>query len=228
VLITVGISASGTFDSSASEEPAASCAQKLAERPMTRRGSRWMKLQPSWGVELVGVALEVLPARVPGGFSALNGNNGRMNSFMKRAVELAAENVREGGQPFAAVLVQGGRIVGEGVNELHRVHDVSGHAELLAVRRAQQELQTASLVGSQMYASGEPCPMCLAAMYFAGIERVYFCKSGEEAAEAGLGGAGVIYRELRKPREERSLPLVHVPLEAGQEDPLELWRRRQG
>lgn len=149
-----------------------------------------------------------------------------MNDFMRRAVELAVENVREGGQPFGAVLVQDGHIIGEGVNELHRVHDVSGHAELLAVRRAQQELQTASLAGSEMYASGEPCPMCLSAMYFAGIERVYFCKSGEEAAEAGLGGAGVIYRELQKPREERSLPLVHMPLEEGQVDPLELWRRQ--
>lgn len=151
-----------------------------------------------------------------------------MNDFMKRAVELATENVREGGQPFGAVLVQSGRIIGEGVNELHRIHDVSGHAELLAVRRAQYDLQTSSLAGSEMYASGEPCPMCLAAMYFAGIERVFFCKSGEQAVEAGLGGAGVIYRELQKPKEERSLPLVHVPLEAGQEDPLALWRQRQG
>jgi tRNA(Arg) A34 adenosine deaminase TadA len=150
-----------------------------------------------------------------------------MNVFMKRALELAAENVREGGQPFGAVLVQGDRIISEGVNELHRVHDVSGHAELLAVRRAQHELQVSSLAGSEVYASGEPCPMCLAAMYFAGIERVFFCKSGAEAAEAGLGRAGAIYQELQLPRKERSLPLIHVPLEAGQEDPLELWKQRQ-
>lgn len=150
-----------------------------------------------------------------------------MHDFMKRAVELAVQNVREGGQPYGAVLVQDGRIIGEGVNELHRVHDVSGHAELLAVRRAQRSLQAGSLEGAIMYASGEPCPMCLTAMYFAGISRVFYCKSAEDAAEAGLGRSGIIYQELCKPAAERSLPLVHTPLEAGQEDPLEIWKQQK-
>lgn len=150
-----------------------------------------------------------------------------MNTFMKRAVELAVQNVREGGQPYGAVLVQDDRIIGEGVNELHRVHDVSGHAELLAVRHAQQALKTGSLEGAEMYASGEPCPMCLTAMYFAGISRVYYSKSAADAVTAGLGRSGIIYEELKKPAAERSLPLIHMPLEAGQQDPLEMWKRQQ-
>ncbi|MED0668397.1 nucleoside deaminase [Bacillus badius] len=78
-----------------------------------------------------------------------------MDSFMKRAVELAAENVKNGGQPFGAVLVKDSRIIAEGVNELHKKHDISAHAEMLAIRRAQEKLATNNLAGYAMYASGE-------------------------------------------------------------------------
>lgn len=150
-----------------------------------------------------------------------------MNVFMKRALELATQNAHEGGQPYGAVLVHGDRIIGEGVNELHRVHDVSGHAELLAVRRAQNALEADTLDGAVMYASGEPCPMCLTAMYFAGISRVFYCQSASDAAAAGLGRSATIYQELCKPAAARSLPLVHMPLVAGQEDPLESWKQQK-
>jgi len=94
-----------------------------------------------------------------------------MDQFMQRAVELAIGNVQEGGQPFGAVLVRDNSIVSEGVNELHKKFDVSGHAELLAIRRAQEKLQVLDLSDSIMYASGEPCAMCLSAMYFVGSKR---------------------------------------------------------
>lgn len=150
-----------------------------------------------------------------------------MDRFMERAVELALCNVREGGQPFGAVLADpNGGIVAEGVNELHKTHDVSGHAELLAIRRAQQRLQTGDLSGYTMYASGEPCAMCLTAMYFAGIEKVYFCASVEDTAEAGLGKSKFIYEELRKPKEERTLSMVRMPLREGQDNPIKLWKER--
>ena len=95
-----------------------------------------------------------------------------MDLFMKRAIELAVENVKEGGQPFGAVLVKGDKVVAEGVNELHLKYDVSGHAELIAIRKAQAELRTLDLAEYTMYASGEPCPMCMTAIYFSGIEKV--------------------------------------------------------
>lgn len=150
-----------------------------------------------------------------------------MDQFMERALELAAENVREGGQPFGAVLVKGGEAVEEGVNELHKTYDVSGHAEMLAIRQAQHTQQTNDLSGSVMYASGEPCPMCLAAMYFAGIEQVYYCASLQEAVEAGLGKSKVVYDDLKKPNTARSLPMVQMPLEENQENPLALWKERE-
>ncbi|GHH99854.1 nucleoside deaminase [Neobacillus kokaensis] len=149
-----------------------------------------------------------------------------MDKFMKRAVELAVENVREGGQPFGAVLVKEDAILSEGVNELHKAFDISGHAELLAIRRAQEQLQTNDLSGCVVYASGEPCAMCLTAMYFAGINKVYYCASVEDAAEAGLGKSKAIYEDLKKEKPERALPMVQMPLTEVQINPMKLWKEK--
>ncbi|WP_330949356.1 nucleoside deaminase [Virgibacillus sp. MG-45] len=151
-----------------------------------------------------------------------------MDKFMERAVDLSLENVRAGGQPFGAVLVKDGEEVAEGVNELHIKHDVSGHAELLAIRRAQEKLQTNNLQGHIMYASGEPCPMCYTAMFFAGIEKVYYCSSMEEAAEVGLDASTILYHDLKHQREDRkTVEMISMPLENGQDDPMKLWERKQ-
>ncbi|WP_217587293.1 nucleoside deaminase [Lentibacillus saliphilus] len=150
-----------------------------------------------------------------------------MDQFMKRAVELAADTVREGGQPFGAVLVKDGEIVAEGVNELHKIYDVSAHAELVALRKAQEQLQTHDLSGYTMYASGEPCPMCLTAMFFAGLTDVYYCSPIEEAADVGLGASVTLYEDFKKPREERTVKMKHMPLEAGQENPMLLFENRK-
>ncbi|WP_102029047.1 nucleoside deaminase [Salirhabdus sp. Marseille-P4669] len=149
-----------------------------------------------------------------------------MNEYMERAVELALANVQEGGQPFGAVLVKDNNIVAEGVNELHKAFDVSGHAEMLAIRRAQEQLRTNDLSGFTMYASGEPCPMCLTAMYFIGINEIYYCQSVEDAALAGLGKSQFIYQELKKNREERSLNMEQISLKEFRENPMLLWKKK--
>ncbi len=146
-----------------------------------------------------------------------------MDVFMERAVELAVSNVKHGGQPFGAVLVKDGEVVAEGVNELHHTYDISAHAELVAIRQVQQKLQTNDLSGYTMYASGEPCPMCLTAMYFASIDQVYYGASVEDAAEIGLTTSKRIYEDLRKSKTERSLPTTQMPLREGQKDPMKLW-----
>lgn len=145
---------------------------------------------------------------------------------MRRAVELAANNVREGGGPFGAVLVKNNDIVAEGVNELHMHYDVSGHAELIAIRKAQSLLQTHDLTGFTMYASGEPCPMCLTSMYYVGITDVYYCASIEDATEVGIGASKMIYNDFKKPNEERSLVMKQMPLEENQENPMKMWEKR--
>jgi guanine deaminase len=147
-----------------------------------------------------------------------------MDQFMKRAVELAVNNVNEGGQPFGAVLVKSNSIVAEGVNELHKHFDISGHAEMLAIRRAQNQLQTNDLTGYTMYASGEPCAMCLTAMYFVGIKDVYFCQSLDDSYDVGLGKSKFIYEELKQPREQRQLNMKQMKLFSDQVNPMQLWK----
>ncbi|MBS4218732.1 nucleoside deaminase [Bacillus sp. FJAT-49711] len=149
-----------------------------------------------------------------------------MDRFMKRAVELAANNVKDGGQPFGAVLVKDDEVIAEGVNELHIKYDVSGHAELIAIRKAQEKLQTIDLSGYTMYASGEPCPMCMTAIYFSGIKNVYYCASIEDAKENGLGASSFIYKELSLSREHRSIDIIHMPLEPGMVNPLSKWANK--
>lgn len=146
-----------------------------------------------------------------------------MNQFMDRAVQLALQNVREGGEPFGAVLVKDGQIVSEGVNESHKTYDVSAHAELIAIKTAQREKQTHQLSGFTMYASGEPCPMCLSAMYFAGITEVYFCQSIDDAAEVGLDLSRKIYADLKN--DERFIVKKQIPLTNDQENPMKEWRK---
>lgn len=146
-----------------------------------------------------------------------------MNTYMQKAINLAVENVKNGGQPFGAVLVRDDVIVGEGVNELHISYDVSGHAELLAVRRAQEKLQTNDLSDCTMYASGKPCPMCLGAMYFAGIKTIYYSQTLEDAKKVGLGRSGEIYADIKKPIAKREMRIVHMPLQDGIEDPMKIW-----
>lgn len=148
----------------------------------------------------------------------------KLDKFMEHAVDLAVHNVRQGGQPFGAVLVKDGFVVAEGVNELHIKYDISGHAELLAIRRAQEDYQTNDLSGFTMYASGEPCPMCLTAMYFAGIKEVYYSASVTDAAAVGLTKSAHIYDDLKKLQQERSLKMVRIPLQEGQENPMKLWK----
>ncbi|WLV24998.1 nucleoside deaminase [Aciduricibacillus chroicocephali] len=143
-----------------------------------------------------------------------------MNQFMKRALELAALNARDGGQPYGAVIVKENKIVAEGVNTLHKIYDISGHAELLAMRKLQEEIQTNDLSAYTMYASGEPCKMCQSAMYLAGLRDIYYSQSMEDALDHGFPEEDCLtYDKLR----ELAAHMKRIPLEEGQEDPMVVW-----
>lgn len=137
--------------------------------------------------------------------------------FMQEALALARENLAEGGRPFGAVIVYNGEVIARGANEIHRQHDPTAHAELLAIRRASQQLRTSNLAGCVVYASGHPCPMCLAAMHLAGIRRGYYAYSNEDAAPFGLSSAAV-YAQMALPPSAQSLALL--PLRPSGEDNL--------
>jgi len=126
--------------------------------------------------------------------------------FMRRAIALATENVRSAsGGPFAALVVRDGRIVGEGVNTVTATHDPTAHGEVNAIRAACKALHTFTLAGCELYTSCEPCPMCLAASYWARIDAIYYGSCAADAARAGFDDA-FLYDEFRKDPGARSLP----------------------
>jgi tRNA(Arg) A34 adenosine deaminase TadA len=130
--------------------------------------------------------------------------------FMHRAIELATENVRSGaGGPFAAVIVKNGEVVGEGANSVTTTNDPTAHGEINAIRKACQVLGSFSLKGCEMYTSCEPCPMCLAAIYWARIDAVYFGSDAGDAARAGFDDS-FLYQEFKLHRDARALPTQQI------------------
>jgi guanine deaminase len=131
--------------------------------------------------------------------------------FLRRAIDLAIQNVDAGGGgPFAAVVVRDGKIVGEGVNTVTAAHDPTAHGEVNAIRAASKALGAFSLAGCELYTSCEPCPMCLAACYWARLDAIYYGSSAADAARAGFDDA-FLYNEFRKNQAERTLPATQLP-----------------
>ena len=130
--------------------------------------------------------------------------------FLLRAIALATENVTSGrGGPFAALIARDGRIVAEGVNVVTATNDPTAHGEVTAIRAACKMMGTFSLSGCELYTSCEPCPMCLAASYWARLDAVFYGCSAEDAAKAGFDDA-YLYAEFRKDPAGRSLPAVQA------------------
>jgi tRNA(Arg) A34 adenosine deaminase TadA len=131
-----------------------------------------------------------------------------MNPFLSAAIDLAREGMRANrGGPFGAVVVKDGQIVGRGCNQVTSTNDPTAHAEILAIRDACQRLKTFSLACCDIYASCEPCPMCLAAIYWARIERVYYGSSCADAAAIDFSDR-MIRDELLQPAEARKVQLI--------------------
>jgi guanine deaminase len=145
--------------------------------------------------------------------------------FLDRAIELAASNVRTvKGGPFGAVVVQNGHIIGEGSNEVIATNDPTAHAEVVAIRNACRSLNLFQIPGCELYTSCEPCPMCLGAIYWAHIDRVYFAATQHEAAAADFDDS-FIYDQIAIPPADRRIPMIHVPLGAAALAPFEEWLR---
>ena len=123
---------------------------------------------------------------------------------MRKAIDLAIENVKNGGGPFGAVIVKNGEIVSTGVNRVTANNDPTAHAEVSAIRAACEKLGTFMLDGCEIYSSCEPCPMCLGAIYWAHIDRLYYGCNKSDAADAGFDDS-FIYKELELDASERRL-----------------------
>ena len=133
--------------------------------------------------------------------------------FMRQAIALATENVSSGrGGPFGAVIVRDGAVVATGVNQVTVNNDPTAHAEVVAIRNACAELKVFSLEGCEMYTSCEPCPMCLGAIYWARLDRVYYANTRADAAKIGFDDDH-IYREFDKPIDGRAVPFIQLSSE---------------
>src|SRR5215468_9873808 len=130
-------------------------------------------------------------------------------AYLKQAIEMAVENVRRGGGPFAALVVRNGSIIAAGSNQVTRSHDPTAHAEVVAIREACRVLGRFQLTGCDVYSSCEPCPMCLGALYWARPDRIFFAATHDDAAAAGFDDS-FIYRELALDPAARRLPMIRV------------------
>jgi tRNA(Arg) A34 adenosine deaminase TadA len=132
------------------------------------------------------------------------------NPFMARAIQLSIENVHSGrGGPFGAVIVKDGAVIAEGANQVTSTKDPTAHAEILAIRAACAKLGVFELPGCEIYTSCEPCPMCLGAIYWSRLSRIYFASAAADASRIGFDDS-LIYREIAQPLTRRSIPMVQM------------------
>ena len=135
---------------------------------------------------------------------------GKREELMRRAVALSAEKMRTGaGGPFGCVIARDGEIIAEGSNQVTSANDPTAHAEVVAIREACRKLNSFSLEGCELYTSCEPCPMCLGAIYWARLDRVYYANTRVDAAAIGFDDDH-IYRELDKTIGDRAVPFIHM------------------
>lgn len=128
---------------------------------------------------------------------------------MQTAIDISVENVRNGGGPFGAVVVRNGEIVATGANRVTANNDPTAHAEVSAIREACRKLGTFRLSDCVIYTSCEPCPMCLSAIYWSGINTIYYGNTAADAADIDFSDRS-IYEEIGRPMSERTIPCINV------------------
>ena len=130
-------------------------------------------------------------------------------NFMKRAIELSIQNINNNGGPFGCVIVKQNKIIAEGTNRVTYNNDPTAHAEIIAIRNACEKLNTFNLEGCELYTSCEPCPMCLSAIYWSHIDKIYFGNSRSDASKIGFDDE-FIYNELNKELSSRKIIMTQI------------------
>jgi tRNA(Arg) A34 adenosine deaminase TadA len=144
--------------------------------------------------------------------------------FLKRSIDLAKENIENEGGPFGAVIVKDGEVIATGCNRVTANNDPTAHAEVMAIRAACSKLNTFNLEGCEIYSSCEPCPMCLAAIYWAHIDKLYYAADKHDAADAGFDDS-FIYKEFESAPDQRRLVTQRgMPEEA--KAVFEMWKQK--
>ncbi len=128
---------------------------------------------------------------------------------MKRAIDLSIESVNKDGGPFGCVIVKDNKIIAEGSNNVTSNNDPTAHGEIVAIRNACKKLNNFNLKGSELYSTCEPCPMCLSAIYWARIDKIYFANTREDAQKIDFDDS-IIYSEFKKKINERKIPMIQI------------------
>ena len=128
---------------------------------------------------------------------------------MKRAIELSIESVKSGTGPFGTVIVKGDKIIAEGSNKVTSTNDPTAHGEIVAIRNACKSLNNFNLIGCELYSTCEPCPMCLSAIYWAHIYKIYYANTRNDAQKIDFDDS-LIYSELQKNIKKRKIPMIQM------------------
>ena len=146
------------------------------------------------------------------------------NRFMSRAIELSIESVKSGGGPFGSVIIKNNEIISEGMNRVTKNNDPTAHGEIVAIRNACKNLNDFSLKGCELYTSCEPCPMCLSAIYWSHIEKVYYANTRDDAQKIDFDDS-LIYSELLKNVKKRKIPMIQMMRDEALKA-FELWDKK--
>jgi len=131
------------------------------------------------------------------------------NKFMLRAIALSIESVKTGGGPFGSIIVKDDKIISEGFNKVTSTNDPTAHGEIVAIRDACKKLNNFNLKGNELYSTCEPCPMCLSAIYWARIDKIYYANTREDARKIDFDDS-LIYSEFKKNINERKIPMIQM------------------
>tara|TARA_B100000686_G_C16408079_1_gene770772 strand:+ start:327 stop:791 length:465 start_codon:yes stop_codon:yes gene_type:complete len=129
--------------------------------------------------------------------------------FMKMAIELSIESVNKNGGPFGCVIVKNNKVIAKGSNKVTSTNDPTAHGEIVAIREACKKLNNFNLNGSELYSTCEPCPMCLSAIYWARISKIYYANTREDAQKIDFDDS-FIYSEFEKKIKERKIPMIQM------------------
>ena len=143
---------------------------------------------------------------------------------MARAIELSIESVNTGGGPFGSVIVKDDKIVAEGSNKVTLNNDPTAHGEVVAIRQACKNINNFNLHGYELYSTCEPCPMCLSAIYWARIDKIYYANTRDDAQKIDFDDS-LIYSELQKNLKKRKIPMVQMMRNAALKA-FELWDKK--
>ena len=146
------------------------------------------------------------------------------NKFMLRAIALSIESVKAGGGPFGSVIVKDDKIISEGFNKVTSTNDPTAHGEIVAIRDACKNLNNFDLKNCDLYTSCEPCPMCLSAIYWSRIDKIYYANTRDDAQKIDFDDS-LIYSELSKNVKERKIPMQQIMREEALKA-FELWDKK--